>query len=209
MNKKLLNYLKEKEEYFFQEDEPEDSEPDYNLDFVNDKIPEEEIEVEEIPDNSDKVHKSDDFMYSNSDAVSYYSKGNGFKVNDNQEFYEVIKLVKDVTDKHLYVRNLKWKSNIKDKKVEFDFILGDDVSNKDSNDFFMNGIEQHLMLNIFKKFGSIFIMKSFFYKDSEEKNVLKITLERNKEKRLDTSILTGKPIDSSGLYGKYTSISTI
>lgn len=182
----LDKYLKEKEEYFFPKTE------------------------ESIPDKSDYTLNADEFMYSKSDHQSYYSKGNGSEFNDNQEFYEVIKIVKDMTDKHLYNRDLSWKVNVGKGKAEFIFTVGEDVDSKESNDFFMKGIEQHLLLNIFKKFGTIFKVESGFFKDDDGKDILKIIVIRDKdEERTDINSIKINPKDSSGFYGKYTNISTM
>ncbi len=177
------------EEYYLREDfeEPEDSieepEDDYGLDFVDDeKFTTDEIEVEEIPDLSDPILNADEFMKSNSEVMSQYAKGKGFEVVDNQDLYEVVKTVKDMTDKHLYFRDMTWKVNIDHGKAKFIFKIGDDES-ANENDFFLQGVKRYVISELWKKYGPLYDVDTEFSKDVEGKDLMILTVEKNEEER--------------------------
>jgi len=177
------------EEYYLREDleEPEDSveepEDDYGLDFVDDeKFTTDEIEVEEIPDLSDPILNADEFMKSNSEVMSHYAKGKGFEVIDNQDLYEVVKTVKDMTDKHLYFRDMTWKVNIDHGKAKFIFKIGDDES-ANENDFFLQGVKRYVISELWKKYGPLYDVDTEFSKDVEGKDLMILTVDKNEEER--------------------------
>jgi len=151
---KVKQYLQEKEMEFY--DQPQ----------VDQKL----------PDNSDKPHNADDFMYSNSDMQSFYARGNGFVVNDHQPFYEVIKAIKDLTDRHFFLRDMTWKVNFLSNKATVDFSVGQEES-PEADEFFFNGIQQYLMLSLFKKFGNEYKFDTKFFKNIEDRNVMRVTIE--------------------------------
>jgi hypothetical protein len=178
---KILKYLTEKKQEFFPEEEPEDSvaelEDDYGLDFIDDEdFITDEIEVEKIPDNSDPILNADEFMNSNSKLMSLYADGKGFNLTDNLDLYEVIKLVKDLTDKHFYFKDLVWKADIANRKVVITFKLG---NGKEENDFFLQGVKQYILTQIFKKFGSVYTIDTEFLKNTEKQDIMKLTVFKN------------------------------
>jgi len=178
----ILQYLKEKQAEFYPE-EPEDSieKPieDYGLEFMDNDYPSEEIDVEEIPNNSDPTLNSDEFLYSNSDSMSFYARGNGFDIADNQDLYEIIKLVKDLTDKHLYFRDMFWKVDVARRKAVFNFILGKEVTDE-SDEFFLKGVQQYVTTQMIKKFGNLYMIDAKFLNNSEGQKIMKLTIERDK-----------------------------
>jgi hypothetical protein len=151
---KLLNYLKEKQYFFYEEDdieEPEDSveEPEFDYDLnteVEEEIP---IEVEGIPNNSDQVPNTSDFMYSNSEPLTYYARGNGFDLTDNQDFYEVIKLIKDFVDRNVFAKNMTWKADIKNRKLQISFTVGD---GSETDEFFFDGLRMYILSKVKARF---------------------------------------------------------
>ena len=210
---KLLieKYLREKEIEFYPEEEkeePEDSivepEEDYGLDFMDNSFDSEEIEVEEIPDNSDPILNADEFMYSNTDNQTFYARGNGSDIPDNQDFYEVIKLVKDMTDKHIYVRDMVWKVDIIRRRAIFNFTVGDDEESIEVNDFFLQGIQQHLLRNMWKQFGALYKIDTKFVKDNEGRDMMRIEVYKDDEdeERKELKPIEVQPTDSSAFISK-------
>lgn len=179
----ILKYLKEKQEEFYP-DEPEDSieeQPieDYGLEFMDNDFPSEEINVEKIPNNSDPTLNSDEFLYSNSDSMSFYARGNGFNITDNLDLYEIIKLVKDLTDKHLYFRDMSWNVDVVRRKAIFNFILGKEVTDE-SDEFFLKGVQQYVTTQMIKKFGNLYMIDAKFLNNNEGQKTMKLTIERDK-----------------------------
>ena len=138
--------------------------------------------IQKTPDTSDKPHGAEDYTYSNSDMQSFYSRGNGFVADDNSEFYEAIKAVKDLTDKHLFLRNLTWKVEKSSGKIIFSFTVTN-LDSEESTNFFLHGVQQHLSLNLIRKFGSIYDIDTKFMKDEENNMILKLILKRNENER--------------------------
>lgn len=157
----ILKYLKEKDEYFFPKE----------LD---------KIEVEEIPDNSDPILNADEFMYSNSEIHDYYSKGSGFRVNDSQDFLEIVKEIKDITDKHLFLKNMVWKADIKAKKLIVDFSIAEDIDSEELDNFFFNGVKQSLIMNLLRRFGSLYKIDSEFLR-SDDKKIMRLFFTKIKD----------------------------
>jgi len=136
--------------------------------------------VQKVSDTSDKPHGAEDYTYSNSDMQSFYSRGNGFVTDDHAEFYEAIKAVKDLTDKHLFLRNMTWKVGMKDDKIIFTFTVTN-LESEEETDFFLHGVQQHLVLNLIRRLGNIYEIDSKFIKDEEDHQILKIIMKRNDE----------------------------
>jgi len=187
----IESYIKEREKYFYPEEdedstdeieEPEDAleepEDDYGLDFVDDEtFPAPVMDVEEIPDNSDPILNADEFMYSNSEPQNYYSRGKGFDLTDNSELYEIIKLVKDLTDRHFYIKNMTWKVNIAHREAEFVFKLRD---GDDSNEFFLNGVREFISSEVVRVFGQRYSIDTSYLNDSGH-DVMKVVVGMSKE----------------------------
>jgi hypothetical protein len=117
-------------------------------------------------ETSDEVMNADGYMYSNSDSMSYYSRGNGFEIEDNIDFYEVVKIVKDLTDKHIFLKNLVWKVDIGGGEALFTFELDGEDSSEEVHDFFYESMNQFLVSNILLKFGDFFEFDSRIKRDS-------------------------------------------
>lgn len=203
----LEEYLKEREEYFFHEEseEPEDSleEPieDYGLDFVDDEtFTTNEIDVDEVPDNSDPILDADEFLKPNAETLEIYAKGKGFDLTDNQDLYEVVKLVKDMTDKHLYMKDMTWKVDIKNRKAIFTFRLGEDEE-LDQNDFFLQGVEKYIISEMWRKYGPLYDVNAEFLKDAKGRDVMKLAVEKddNEERKRSENIIANAPDSASFL----------
>jgi len=186
MTKNFYQYLSEKEMEF------------YNTPKV----------FQKVSDTSDKPHGAEDYTYSNSDMQSFYSRGNGFVTDDHAEFYEAIKAVKDLTDKHLFLRNMVWKVDSDGKKIIFSFIVKKQDSDE-ATDFFLHGVQQHLILNLIKKFGNIYDFDSKFTKDDDENQILKLILTRNANIRKRADLVQANSPNTEIMNPKSSSISKI
>jgi len=70
---------------------------------------------------SDDPQKTD--LSPTAEFLKAYSKGEDEAVLlDNQILYEIIKIVKDIMDKHLYIREISYLAKLSQNKVEFDII---------------------------------------------------------------------------------------
>jgi len=134
--------------------------------------------AQKVPDTSDKPHGAEDYTYSNSDIQSFYSRGNGFVTDDHAEYYEAVKAIKDLTDKHLFLRNMVWKVNNDGRNIIFSFVVTNLESDEETN-FFLKGVQQHLVLNLTKRLGNIYDVNSEFIKDKENHHILKLILTKN------------------------------
>jgi hypothetical protein len=138
-------------------------------------------EVKEVEDTVDIVpspslRDADDFMYSNSEPMSYYARGNGFDLTSNSDLYEIVKVVKDLTDKHFFVRDLVWKANIKRREVELLFTLG---TGDEADQFFMDGVEHYIITNIGYKLGPYYSSEKEMITGDDGQLTLKLTIKRN------------------------------
>lgn len=179
----LDKYLQERAEYFYPEDKiiNEDNaveEPliDSDIDVI-DGIYGDEIIVEIIPNNSDPILDSSEFMYTNSEMQAIYSQGKGFELTSNQDLYEVVKLVKDFCDRHQYQRDMTWRVDIANRKAIFTFMLGDQKS-KDENEFFLQGVNQYIMSDLYRRFGNLYNVNSEYTRDGEGGILMKMVVEK-------------------------------
>lgn len=164
--------------------------------------------AQKIPDNSDKPHGAEDYTYSNSDIQSFYSRGNGFVTNDHSEYYEAIKAIKDLTDKHLFLRNMVWKVDNDGRKIIFSFVVKK-IDSDEATDFFLHGVQQHLILNIVKKLGNIYDLDSNFSKDDDDNQILKLILTRNENIRKRADLVQANSPNTEIMNPKSSSISKI
>ncbi|MFW6312143.1 MAG: hypothetical protein ACOC1K_07910 [Nanoarchaeota archaeon] len=187
----VFKYLKEREEYFFNEDlsNLENPQNNYGLGFIDNEFNAEEIPVDKVPDTSVIVRGIDDLMNPDSELQSKYSDGKLINISDNQEFYEVVKLVKDMTDRHIYMRDMTWSVNIADNKAIFTFKL-DKVDSKE--DYFLEGIKQYVISKLFMNFGNLFDVDSESLKDANERSIMKIIVEKKKDNRKRLKKIKGR-----------------
>jgi hypothetical protein len=147
---------------------------DYLAEYEN-FLTRQDIKVDPI---SDPLYNADEFLYSNSDIHSYYAQGKGMKIDDNVDFYEIIKIIKDYTDKHLYLKNLTWKVDQKNGRIVFVF----EMDQQDASDnLFFASIQQyfHQMLNnISRKFMKKFDMNFEMIETEPHKQQLRIILQQ-------------------------------
>jgi hypothetical protein len=208
----MLEYLREKEEYFYPEEEKEEQENSveveegYGLDFVDDydEFRAKYINVKEIPDNSDSVLDASEFM-PNSKMQDIYTHGKGFDVTDNQDFYEVVKLVKDMMDKHLFQRDLTWRVDIAHRKAKFTFKLAEQMS-KEADDFFLQGVQQYVMQQMTRKFGPLYTIDTEFLKDNG-KIIMEMTVQKKESEGRKILGKIDMSTPESGTFGNTQSIS--
>jgi len=207
--------------FYLQEEaeEPEDSvqdpnaleepEEDYGHEFVdNETFDAPHINVEGVPDNSDPILNADEFLYSNADAQSFYARGNGFNITDNQDLYEVIKLIKDMTDRHLYMRELSWKVDVKNRRAHFIFRLGNE-ENDITEDFFLQGINQYVISELWKKYGPLYDVDVKFDKDGSGQNVMEMTVAKNKDEERKKTLHVPTWVPDSASFITKSSVSRI
>ena len=159
-------------------------------------------------DNSDIVLNSDDFMYSNTDAQSYYARGNGFNIEDNQEFYQVVKLVKDMTDKHIFFKDLTWKVNIAHRKAVFIFKIGNKEDNR-TDDVFLQGVHQFVSLECWRRYGDLFNIGTEFTTDLDNNRVMILTVQKNEGEKEKIQKTIGTRVPDSASFITKTSISSM
>ncbi len=172
------NYLNEREEYFFPKSEEEkelELEEQYNDDDFVMKFP----VIEE--DSSSPILDPEDFRKSNTEPMTYYAKGNGFDLTDNSDLYEVVKLVKDMVDRHLYMRDLTWKVDIAHRKAVFVFTLGNLYYEDEVDDFFLQGVQQYVTGDMMKRYGSLYNIDSEFSKNGTGQNIMTLTVKKRSE----------------------------
>jgi hypothetical protein len=124
------------------------------LDYLRNKDEFDNINVKKEPDLSSPIGNAEDFIKSNSDVLNIYSKGKDFDLTDNQNLYEVVKLMKDILDKHLFVRDIVYKFDIKNRKLTVNIELREGY--EDGNYYFLDGFYQYIVSQINLKFGSNF-----------------------------------------------------
>ena len=142
-------------------------------------------------------------MYSNTDNQTFYARGNGADIPDNQDFYEVVKLVKDMTDRHLYMRDMTWKVDIARRKAVFTFTVGETEEDIEVNDFFLQGIQQHLLSSMWKQFGAFYKIDTKFVKDNDGRNIMRLEVKKDKdEERKELKKIQSHSADSAAFMSK-------
>lgn len=156
-------YLTEKSKDFYPddfededlEDEMEDEEDESPYGFaVADPEDTPYIESPSIPDLSVPIEDASDYVKSNSRIFDIYGSGSTLDMQDNQRIYEVIKVVKDIMDRHLFINSVQYRTNNRTKSVVFHFILTDDDDM--ANEFFLQGLLQYVTNEVNNKIGSAF-----------------------------------------------------
>ena len=122
---------------------------------------------------SDKLGSTDEFMYSNARALDIYGQGKRFKIEDNQLFYEVVKIVKEIIDRHYYNQQVTLSVDIANKAVLFTFI----VDSKDiKHSYFIETLYMFINIQLSRQYGGYFkILRDDYQADG--KSVLKIKVE--------------------------------
>ena len=182
----MEQYLNERENFFYPNSNKVDDNvatKNMNFDFDRDYLGKDKvsdsINTKGIIDVSVPILDPSDFMKSNTDMQTYYSQGKGFDVADNSGLYEVIKLVKDMTDKHLYVKDIVWKVDIANRQAVFTFTLGDSETPDEGNDFFLQGIQQYIIAELIRKYGPLYKIDTEFLKNEVGQKVMKMTVKQN------------------------------
>ena len=102
---------------------------------------------------SDPIQSTDEYMYTNARALELYGHGKRFQIEDNSLLYEVIKIFKDVIDRHFYQNQIRTSIQIADKSVIFTLLIAkDDVKFS----YFVETIYMFIATQIFKQFGKYF-----------------------------------------------------
>lgn len=127
---------------------------------------------------NDLIPSTDNIMYSNARAMEIYGQGKRFKIEDNLLFYEVIKVVRDVIDKHFYQNSIRFYTEIANKEVTFTFVM-DMMDIKYS--YFLETLYMFITSQLFKKFGDYFeISREDEIRENNEA-ILKINVKMRRE----------------------------
>ena len=137
-----------------------------------------EFEEKSYTNYSDQTPSTDEFMYSNTKALELYGQGKRFTIEDNLLFYEVIKIVRDVVDRHFYSQQLQFYIQIADKVVQFTFII-DKVDAKYS--YFVETLFMFITTQIYRKYGTFFTITREDEILGDNKISLKVKVKKNKE----------------------------
>ena len=127
---------------------------------------------------SDPTVSTDDYMYSNAKAMEIYGQGKRFTIEDNLMFYEVVKIVKDVIDRHYYQNQTQLYIQIKDKELVFSFLI-DKTENRYT--FFIETLYMFVTTQIYRQFGNYFEISREDGVTEDNKVVLKIFVKKTEE----------------------------
>jgi hypothetical protein len=128
--------------------------------------------------NSDLTPSSDEYMYSNAKAMEIYGQGKRFQIEDNTLNYEVVKIVKDIVDRHFYHVQLQFYVQVANKGVVFTFVM--DKSDAQYS-YFMETLYMFITSQIYKTYGSYFLVSR---EDEQLENnliSLKIKVKKDEE----------------------------
>ena len=109
--------------------------------------------IDNFPDHKEDENSDDPFLRDGAPILNLYDNGDGFRINDNSKLYEVIKLFKDMTDKHLFFQNVSYAIDVNKKCIVFDIVTDNDhVMTVDILHTFVD----NLKAQIEKRFGKSF-----------------------------------------------------
>lgn len=131
-----------------------------NLDIISEQSP---------------IHNADEYLYSNSELMSHYGNAKDVNINDNSRLDEVVKLIKDIFDKHFYVQNVTWKVDVKNRRVKLSFYVQN--SDDGSDAFFLEGLVQHVLTSVARKFADTMELESKEVITIDDKLKLQITIK--------------------------------
>lgn len=77
------------------------------------------IFLEEIVNLSDPLKSVDNLSEPNSPILSIYGRGKSFKISDESNLFDVIKIVKSYADRHPFVSSMRYDIKMKDRYLEF------------------------------------------------------------------------------------------
>jgi len=127
---------------------------------------------------SDLNPSTDEFMYSNAKALELYGQGKRFKIEDNLLFYEIVKIVRDVVDRHFYSQEVQFHIQIANKEVQFTFIINK-VDAKYS--YFVETLFMFINNQIYRRYGTFFKVTREDEQLGDNKIALKVKVKKTEE----------------------------
>lgn len=74
---------------------------------------------EHMVDMSDPLKTADELSTANAPILSVYGKGKHFKITDEANLFDVIKLIKSFADKHPFVSSMRYDIQMQENSVRF------------------------------------------------------------------------------------------
>lgn len=139
---------------------------------------EEKIDTAYKKTDSDLNSSTDEIMYSNARALEIYGRGKRFDIEDNIILYEVVKIVREIVDKHFYQPEVRFFIQVADRQAEFTFIV-DKTDAKYS--YFIETLFMFISGEIYRTYGDYFILEREDELLEDNKVKLKITVKKNEE----------------------------
>jgi len=173
----LDQYLCEKEKEYYPDEEIESSSEDEDIN-LSAELYDDILAVKKIVDLSSPLRSTDDYQ-PNSDLMDMYAKGDGFSLNNNLDLYEVIKLMKDILDRHLFVQDMTYVADTKDRSVTFTLSLNSDMVDIESDKIFLTGFYDYLVTMICQKFGREYFQMSYKIKFIDNKSIMEIIIKES------------------------------
>lgn len=136
-------------------------------------------EHEETQLHDDPIHSTDEYMYSNARALDLYGQGKRFEIEDNLIYYEIVKVVRDLVDKHFYQHPVQFYIQVANKEVVFTFVIGR-VDAKYS--YFIETLYMFITTQIYRQFGSFFKVSREDEVIDNDRVVLRIKVKKSEDK---------------------------
>lgn len=132
----------------------------------------------EMSATTDDLETAEEMYGNKSPILGVYSKGEHLVISDNEQLYEIAKMIKDFTDKHFYNRNFKYGIKIAYNTLEFKVV--DDKSKPEYiRNYHLEGIIQYVLEKV-----------NLMYQEKFDTEILIRDLKNNK--RIITLIIKEK-----------------
>lgn len=84
-----------------------------------------------------------------SPVMGIYSRGDRFEIHDNQDLYQIVKMVKDFTDKHFYAQNFKYLTEVSYRTLTIKIIQNPHkIGQGDIMDYHISSVIQYITSTI-------------------------------------------------------------
>lgn len=104
----------------------------------------------ELPDGDKTI---DDLRKSSAPVLKLYSNDEEYSIDDNATLYEIVKLFKDITDKHFYIQNFAYDIDVRNKAVTFRMIAESDDTTEEQ---LLDAVGGMINQSVKEKFGNAF-----------------------------------------------------
>lgn len=111
------------------------------------------VSADEPKDELPKAEKLATQYGIKSPVMGIYSRGEKFEIHDNQDLYEIVKMVKDFTDKHFYAQNFKYLTEVSYRTLIIRIIQNPKkLGQGDIMDYHVSSVIQFITSNIERLF---------------------------------------------------------